>query len=59
MTGNKHRKKERLVKVARADREWISREAATLILKRDKDGSVPIPWEQVKKELREMDRLGL
>jgi hypothetical protein len=58
MTKNKA-KKGRLVKVAKADRDWITPEVATEVLRRAKDGSKPIPWEQVVAELREMDRLGL
>ena len=55
----KKQPKEHLVKVAKADRDWISPEVATELLKRASDGSKPIPWEEVKSELDEMDRLGI
>ena len=55
----KKQPKEHLVKVAKADRDWISPEVATELLKRASDGSKPIPWEDVKAELDEMDRLGV
>jgi len=55
----KKQPKEHLVKVAKADRDWISPEVATELLKRASDGSKPIPWEEVKAELDEMDRLGI
>jgi len=53
----KKQHKEHLVKVAKADRDWISPEVDTELLKRSSDGSRPIPWEEVKAELDEMDRL--
>jgi hypothetical protein len=54
----KQPRKERLVKVSKADEAWISRKIATEVLKRANDGSEAIPWETVKAELAEMDRLG-
>ena len=50
---------EHLVKVAKADKDWVTPEMATEVLKRAHDGSTPIPWEDVKKELDEMRRLGI
>jgi hypothetical protein len=59
VTPKKQSKRERLVKVAKADRDWITPEVASLVLKRAADGTEWIPWSQVKAELDEMDRLGL
>lgn len=47
------------VKVAKADREWISQEAADEVLRRADDGSEPVRYEDLKAELAEMERLGL
>jgi hypothetical protein len=42
------------------DREWISEEIAAEVLRRAQDcPDCWIPWEDVKKELDEMDRLGI
>ena len=59
MTPKQQSKRERLVKVAKADRDWITPEVATLVLRRAVDAAEWIPWAQVKAELDEMDRLGL
>jgi hypothetical protein len=59
MTKHPKPSKERLVKVAKADKDWITPEVATLVLKRAQDGSKAIPWSQVEAELAEMDRLGI
>jgi len=55
----KKQPKEHRVKVAKADRDWISPRVATELLKRASDGSKPIPWAEVKAALDEMDRLGI
>lgn len=47
------------VKVAKADREWISQQAADEVLRRASDDSAPVKGEDLRKELDEMERLGL
>jgi hypothetical protein len=47
------------VEVEPGDLEWISPEIATEVLSRASDGSEPIPWEDVKASLDEVEGLGI